>query len=192
MKNDQQFYSAESAINNFQEKIYFESYRPILLKVDYEFKVQSLAPVVYTAPKVRCSRESLEDGSCGGGCSFTTNLPFNKFEKGTPSNVQDLGLAIKYEDALVRVDELSVLNSKDGYFEMKIDSAEIVDNKLSFQVTQVPSAVYSKASTHYNFSSGCSSEDKTKVSPYNQNTQVSMNVKMKVFGRGEELKKIKL
>lgn len=192
MKNDQQFYSAESAIDNFQEKIYFQSYKSVLLKVDYDFKAQSLAPAVYTAPKVRCSRDSIEDGSCGNGCSFTANLPINKFEKATPENLQDLGLVVKYDDNLVKVDSLSVINAKEGYFEMKLNAAEIVDGQRSFQVSQIPSALYTKAGARYNFSSGCSSEDRAKVSPYNQATQVSMNVKVNIFGRGEELKKIKL
>lgn len=182
MKNDQQFYSVESVAHNFQEKIYFENNKAYVIKVDYDFQVQALAPVVYTAPKIRCTRESIEDGSCGSGCNFTANLPVNKFEKVTPANLQDLGLVVKGAE---------VLNAKKGYFEMKIQSLESSDEEF-FQVNKIPSAIYSGTSAHYNFSAGCSVEDRSKVSRYSQNTQVTMSYKVHVLGRGEVLKKIKL
>lgn len=192
MKNDQKFFSKESAMTNFQEKILIEKKKAILIKVDYDFKVQSLAPLNYTAPKIRCSRESLEDGSCGSGCSFTADLPVNKFEKMLPNKLQDLGLVINYADAFVKVDQSSALNLKDNYFEIKIDSTDMGDQEIPFQISQIPSTIYSGGSAHYNFSSGCSSEDRAKVSRYNRNTQVNMNLKVHLLGRGEELKKIKL
>lgn len=192
MKNDQQFYSAESMISNFQEDIFVGRSSSALIKVNYEFRVQSLAPVVYTAPKVRCSRDSLEDGSCGSGCSYTVNLPVDKYEKTNPSNLRDLGAIIKYGNSKVLVDQFSVSSFKDGYFEMKLDSLETVDEEASFKFLNMAPTTYSRTSAHYNFSSGCSSEDRGRVSSYTQKTEVSLNVKMNVFGRGEELRKIKL
>lgn len=192
MKNDQKFFTKESTMTNFQEKVLIEKHKAILIKVDYDFKVQSLAPSTYTAPKVRCSRETIEDGSCGSGCSFTTDLPVNKYEKIMPSSLQDLGLVVSHADAIVKVEQSSVINLKNDYFEIKIDSIDMGDQEIPFQITKIPSTIYSGGSVHYNFSSGCSSEDRAKVSHYNRNTQVSMNLKVYLLGRGEELKKIQL
>lgn len=191
MKNDQQFYSVESEVKNFQGKINFENYKAFVVKVDYDFQVQSLVPVVYTAPKIRCTRESIEDGRCGSECNFTANLPANKFEKVTPANLQDLGVVVREDDVLMSFDQLSIQNAKKGYFEIIIRSSESSDKEY-FEMNKIPSTVYSGVSAHYNFSGGCHSEDRAKVSRYTQNTQVSVSYKVHVLGRGEALKDIQL
>lgn len=63
MKNDQGFYSIESTISDFQEVFTIERFKSVLMKVDYDFMIQSLAPVVYTAPKIRCTKDLIEAGA---------------------------------------------------------------------------------------------------------------------------------
>ena len=192
MLNDQLYYNVESTINNFQEKINFENYKKILLKVGYDFQVQALAPVVYTAPSIRCTKFSIEDGTCGPGCSLTTDLPSSTFENMSPKKLQDLGLVIKYGDKMINVDQLPMINLKEGYFEINLYSLDRSDNELSFELLKLSPPVYSGTSAQYNYSNHCSASDKGKVNSYSLATQINFNLKMNIFGRGEELKEIKL
>ena len=110
----------------------------------------------------------------------------------TPKNMQDLGLVIKHGENLVRVDQLPMINSKKGYFEINLDSLDRKNNESSFELIKISSPAYSGTSAQYNYSSHCSANDKGKINPYNLDTQANFNFKINVLGRGEKLKEIKL
>lgn len=192
MKNDQDFYSEELKIENFQEKINVGNHKSIFVKINYDFKVQSLTPVVYTAPNIRCSKDSREDGSCGVGCSYTVNLPVDNFIKGTPVNLQDLGVEIRLNENLVKMDQFSIHNSKDGFFEIKLNTLELGAQVGEFQILKYSSPIYNNVGSHYNFSNNCHSNDRSKVSTFSQHTRVNLDILVLAFGRGEKLSEIKL
>lgn len=192
MLNDQSYYNSDSIISNFQEKIMHESYKKILLKIGYDFKVQSLSPVSYVAPVVRCNKDLKEAGMCGPGCNFTTDLPANDYKKTNPKNLLDIGLVLRYGNKEMRIDQLELIDFREGYFEINLDSINNLNKEATFEFLKIANPVYSGASGHYNFGSGCHSIDKSQVSPYGLNTLSNFSFKMTTFGRGEELKKINL
>lgn len=191
MRNDQDFYSVESSSNNLADVFYFKSFQSILIKVDYDFKVQSLGPVGYKAPDIKCGRgESPMDGYCGSQCSYTANLPIDNFERTTPKNLQELGLVVNYFSASVDVGQIPVSNARDGHFEIKINSKEAAGETFTLKFLKTASSTYSGRSARYNFVGPCNLNDKAITTPYTLNTQVNIKVAVKKFGRGEELRKI--
>lgn len=194
MKNDQQFYQTQSAgMKSFtNQSLLIDSYKSVVLAVDYDFYFQKLIPQSFGGKVIRCTAASREDGSCGAQCAYKRNMPSGEFEKGTEKSLANLGFAVKIADSVTPLSDLVVMNQKDGHFEVKIESQEMLGDNFALVVLQTASSTYQRSAPGFDYTNMCSSDDRNVSGNVTIQSKVNFSVTVNIFGRGVELKRIKL
>lgn len=194
MKNDQSFYKTQTnTIKGISgQSLLMDSYKSVILSVDYDFYLQKLAPQAFGGTVIRCNRDLLESGMCGVQCAYKRNIPVNEFEKGTEQNLRNLGFAVKYANKTVSVSDLVILNQTATHFEVKIESQEAFGDEYFLEVVQLASSAYSRNTPGYDYTGSCSSSERNVNGNVALQSKVNFSVTMTIFGRGAELKRVKL
>lgn len=194
MKNDQLFYQTKSeAMNNFtNQSLLIDSYKSVVLSVDYDFYLQKLSTQAFTGNTVRCTPEAREEGSCGAQCTYKRNMPSAEFEKVNEKSLEKLGFSVRLADKMISVNDLVVMNQKDGHFEVKIGLQEIVGDNFTLGIVQMPSVNYQRSAPGFDYTEICRGSYRSVNGNVTIQSKVNFSVTVNVFGRGAELKKIKL
>lgn len=194
MKNDQRFYSIETSNmkNLTNQSLLIDSFKSVILSIDYDFYIQKLVTQSFATKAARCTRDTIESGECGRVCSYKRDMPAGDFEKASETSLNNLGLSVKYADRSVGLNDVEIVNKKDGHFEVKIENVEALADNFTLQIAQSSSATYQRSANGYAYSNDCQGHEKNIYGNVTIQSKVNFSVTMTTFGRGAELKKIKL
>lgn len=193
MKNDHNFYKIQTnalkGVNG--QSLLIDSYKGVILSVDYEFYLQKLAPQSFGGKVIRCTRDLIEAGMCGVQCGYVRNMPSGAFEKGTEQNLGNLGFAVKYGNKTVSASDLVITNQTSNHFDVKIESQEASGDDYALEVVQLASSTYQRSAPGYNYTN-CGAADQNVNGNVTIQSKVNFSVTMTILGRGAELKRVKL
>lgn len=194
MKNDQKFYSVEANnLKNFiNQSLLLDSNKSVVLSIDYDFYLQKLAPQSFANKAPRCTRDSIESGECGKKCEYKRNMPSGEFEKSSEANIESLGFNVRYANGLAPGNDIEIMNKRDGHFEVKIAPKEMLVDNFTLEVSQGASATYQRSAPGYAYSPYCNGGEIYVRGDVTIGSKVNFSVTMTTFGRGAELKRIKL
>lgn len=193
MKNDHNFYKTQmnTAKGANGQSLLIDSYKSVLLAVDYDFYLQKVAPQSFGGKLIRCTPELRESGMCGFQCGYKRDMPSGEFEKMTERSLGNLGLVVKYANKAVSVSDLAITNQTDSHFEVKIESQEALGENYTLEIAQVASSTYSRNAPGYNYTN-CYSSDQNVNGSVALQSKVNFSVTMTILGRGTELKRVRL
>jgi hypothetical protein len=191
MKNDQKFFSAQSK-NILNQSLLVNSFTKVLLSVDYDFYLPKIVTQSFSMPTPRCPAGDREGGQCFISCKYKRNMPTSDFEKSSETSLENLGFSLKYSQNFIHTNSDEVVNERDGHFEVKIESNEFLEDNFTIEVAQRTSATYQRNTDGYEYSSSCKNYGGNIYGQATLQSRVDFLVTMTVFGRGTELKKIRL
>lgn len=192
MKNDQKFYRAKSDINLVNHSTTIDNNKSAFLSIDYTVSLQKLVPKKFGGHIIKCTPELIEAGMCGLQCAYKKDVPSSEFEIVKEDKIEKLGFRIKYEDMLVNINDMQIMNKKEGYFEVKMDHQEALKDSYLVTIIQDDSEYYYKMTTGYDYTNMCSESERDVWKNETLSSKVNMVVTMHTFGRGAELLQIKL
>lgn len=191
MKNDHNFYKTQVNALNKGQSLLIDSYKSVILSVDYDFYMQKVAPQTFGGKLIRCTSELIEAGMCGYQCGYKRDMPSGEFEKVTERSLGNLGLAVKYANKTVAVSDLAITNQTDSHFEVKIESQEGLGDNYTLEIAQVASSTYSRNAPGYSYTN-CYASDQNVNGSVALQSKVNFSVTMTILGRGAELKRVRL
>lgn len=194
MKNDQKYYSTQIInMKNFtNQSVLVDGHRAIILSIDYDFYLQKLAPQAFHGKPARCTKDSIESGDCGRKCEYLRNMPSGEFEKSSEPTIENLGFNVRYANGLVPGSDMEIVNKRDGHFELKIGPKEMLGDNFTLELAKGASATYLRSAPGYAYSQFCNGGEIYVRGDVTLQSKVTFSVTMTTYGRGAELKKVKL
>jgi hypothetical protein len=186
MINDQKFYKQESDFKNkfSNQKIKLDGSKKIEFTVSYSYLTQQLALKDFSKQiSTRSSKGCWEDGSCATYCEYKMNVPSNEFVKDNSSSLNNLGFSVKVNGKVFSLESLNAEKTTADSFRFSIVESEstLGESGLEILTTAIPSTQVFTPGTNCGINGTANIEHRAEFS-----------VIMEVWGRGEELRKIKL
>ena len=188
--NDQNYYHAKFELKDkFSEKtVMLDSQKKFELEVGYNYFIQALRPQVYKHRAPGRNSGCAEAGTCGG-CEYK-RLVAGDFVKTEATSTSQLGLAVKVNGRVIsEADTVSkIINT--GALSIILKPTEYSLNGGSLEILQQEAIGLSSAQSPYEVSPACTGNIATENVV--RSAKAELAVTLKIWGRGEELRKIKL
>lgn len=192
MKNDQKFFNKLSDENIVNRTRTIDSNVSVVLFVDYSLLVQKLVPKTFGGHIIKCTPELREEGSCGVQCAYKKDVLSSEYESMPESRLDKLGFNLQYGEHTPKLEDLQIVNTRDGHFEVKVDYQEVLQDNFLLTINPKPSESYYKRTLGYDYTEMCSESEREVWSNEYRQSKVEFKITMQTFGRGAELLKIKL
>ena len=189
MVNDKKFFQTTLHLkNDFNKRqIPLDPNRVFKIDVDYNFYKETLTTQAVTKPAPLCTVELIEAGMCGP-CHYREGVGSGHYEKTQVRSLSDLGFKVSVNGKDLPLTEIGSL-TKEGSVHIDIPSFEIYNSAVMFLSTS-SSPVYYETYESVDFLGACQNVPKTKLVNFQSRAEFSVTVN--IWGRGEELKVIKL
>jgi hypothetical protein len=192
MTNDQKFFQHPRVLaENFTaENIKLDGSKRFEFTVKYSFYTQQLTLQDFTK-KIgsRMVKGCNEDGSCITYCTYKLPVPSSEFAKVSNATLSELGFGMKINGKVFPLESLNVQQTSDNSFKFSIveNEATIGESGLQIINSPLPSSKVATSGQQYGGNTSCSINETANVGH-----RAEFNVALTEWGRGEELRKIKL
>lgn len=187
--NDQDHYVTKFEMKDkFTERtVMLDAQKKFEVEVGYNYFVQSLTPQIYKHKAPTRNSGCAESGTCGG-CEYK-RLIAGDFVKVEATSVSQLGLGIKVNGKLIENSDVVSSVAPSGAFNMVLKQAEYSLNGGSLEIIQLSAEGITASQSAYDLTNACINVPAETIT---RAAKADLSVTLKVWGRGEELRKIQL
>lgn len=190
MENDKKFYQENFDLQDLKERsaFYVESYKEMVLSMSYEFFKERDITKLFTGPTIKCSRDLIEAGTCGR-CEYKKSVPSGNFDKIANPSLDDLGVGLKLDGETIKMGNLTAEMLAPGsvVFHLAPQALDVsVTLKVELEKKALPTYRISENVEELTY---CASVPRGYITLASKS---SLSLKVKMLGRGEKLKDVKL
>lgn len=192
MENDKNFYQLYYDLKDLGSKkeLNVESYKEMELTMQYNFFKEVPVAQTFNGRKVICNRETRESGGCGQ-CSYSKLVASGKFERILVPSLDELGVKLKIDGREVLFGDLSseLVNQQEVKFRIRAE-AFTTSPALKVEFFRVQPVSHTIDAGPANYTEACIGDEGRGLISLQRKSDIDL--KVKVMGRGEALRKIVL
>lgn len=171
-----------------QQKLNLKYGQVAEIEFQFEYFVQTLQVQKFRGNTMKCRPDDVEAGLCEP-CTFDREVPFTQYKSQAIASFNDLGFDITLGGKSVELNDLSPKFANNNLSILINASNLSLAEDLNFQFILNPRA-FSVVTNGFNFGNRCAQKSFANTEILQSKAQSTM--KVKIYGRGTLLKKIKL